>query len=508
MRSEVVIGKIRSVINSEPPTGTGSIALAEPVQTTRHVIDLPAGPLAYRAEAGTLGVRRDDGSALADMFYIAYRAEQTSANFWNEAETTGQSWPRPITFAFGGDLGSPGLWLNIGGLGPRRARARRVQAPALPHELDDNPCTLLSATDLVFIDAPGTGFSRLAPGATQAEAWGVDADADIFARAITRYLTLTDSWQAPRYLLGESYGGTRAAVLAGHLQRQGLDCSGVILLSATLNSAATQPGLDQGYVNLLPSYAATAFHHDKARPAAEEKDFDVFLAQAREFAATRYAQALQRGNRLAEDDEKDIASLLSSYIGLEPALLRRRRLRIDPAVFCRELLAQEGKVVSLLDGRHAADGQYPPGPPAPDPAATVVGSALLAGFHHHLAYDLEYRTALGYRAAGGEAIASAWDWRHAPGGTGRPLPVPNAALDLSAAMHHNPGLRVRVMGGFFDLAAPFAAAEFDVARLHLMPTLAQNVQFNCYTAGHLTYTDNEAVALMASDLRGFYDPAQ
>jgi carboxypeptidase C (cathepsin A) len=506
MQSKTVIEKIRSVIHSESPAETGPTALAEAVQTTRHVIDLPAGPLAYRAEAGPLEVRRDDGSPLADMFYIAYRAERSSS-FWDEVETDRRSWPRPVTFAFGGAPGSPSPWLNIGGLGPRRVPARGPRAAAAPHDLEDNPCTLLSATDLVFIDAPGTGFSRLAADAAPAEAWGVDADADVFARAITRYLTLTDSWQAPRYLLGESYGATRAAVLACQLQRQGLDCDGVILLSPTLNWATTQPGLDQGYVNLLPSYAAAAFHHGKARPEPDEKDFDAFLAQAREFATTRYAQALQLGDRLAEDEEKDIATLMSSYVGLEPALLRRQRLRADPAVFCRELLAEDGKVVGLLDGRHAADGPYPPGAPATDTAATVVGSALLAGFHHHLAYDLDYRTTVAYRAAGAEAIAAAWDWRHAPGGTGRPLPVPNAALDLSAAMHRNPALRVRVIGGFLDLAAPFAAAEFDIGHLHLGPALGHNVQFNWYTAGHLAYTDAEAAALMSSDLRQFYDPA-
>ncbi len=502
MQGKSVFGRIRSVINEESPIEAGSAAPAEAVQTTRHVIDLLDGSLAYYAHTGTVRVHRDDGSALADMFYIAYRAEQ-HANAWGGFETHAQSGPRPITFAFGGGPGSASLWLNIGGLGPRRIppRVPRPTAPA-SHELDDNPCTLLTATDLVFIDAPGTGFSRLAPGATPADAWGVDADADLFARAITRYLTLTDSWQAPRYLLGESYGAARAAVLACHLQRHGLDCDGIVLLSPTLSWAATQPGLDQGYVNLLPSYAAAAFHHGKARPEKDDKDLDAFLAQARKFASTEYAQALQLGDTLPEDDEKDMAKLMSSFVGLEPALLRRRHLRVDPAVFCRELLAEDGKVIGLLDARYTADSHCAPGAPMTDPAATGVSSALLAGFHHHLAYDLEYHTALDYRAVHAEAIAGAWDWPHATPGTARPLP--NATLELSAAIARNPALRVCVMGGFFDLAAPYAGTEFDIGHLHLGPTLRQNVQFSWYIAGHLTYTDDEAVALMASGLRRFY----
>jgi carboxypeptidase C (cathepsin A) len=495
MHSDDVFGKIRSVSNEEYP--------AAAVQSTRHVIDLPAGPLAYRADAGTLHLHRDDGSALADLFFIAYRAEQV-ANAWGTFDANGQPARRPITFAFGGGPGGASLWLNVGGIGPRRVPARVPGTAVVPAVPEDNPWTLLTATDLVFIDAPGTGFSRLAAGATGADALGVDADASLFARAITRYLKANDCWQAPRYLLGESYGATRAAAVACHLQRDGLDCDGVILLSPTLNWAAPQLGLDQGYVSLLPSYAAAAFHHGKARPETDDKDLDSFLAQARKFAATNYAQALQLGDTLPAEAEIAVARVMSSYTGLEPALLRRRRLRVDPAVFCRELLADEGKVIGLLDARCTADSPCAPGAPSTDPAATGVSNALLAGFHHHLTYDLDYRSALDYRAADGEAIASAWDWRHAPGGAGRPLPVPNAALDLSAAMHRNPALRVRVTGGLFDLAAPFAAAEFDISHLHLGPTLRQNVKFNWYAAGHLTYTDDEAAALMASDLRGLY----
>lgn len=493
--------------HDEPPTEEAPATGAEAAVTTRHVLDLPTGALAYRADAGTVRVRRDDGSALADVFYLAYRASP-SANFWWDEEAHGPAWPRPITFAFNGGPGSASLWLNIGGFGPRRAPTRTPQpTPPAPYEFGDNPYTLLPVTDLVFIDAPGTGFSRLSPETRPEEAWGVDQDVDIFARAITRYLTLTGSWQAPRYLFGESYGTARAAALVHRLQNQGLDFNGVILLSAILNWATTQPGLDQGYVNLLPSYAAAAHYHGKA--LREESDIDAFLDTARKFAATQYAQALQVGDALPEAVEEAIAVKLSGYIGLDPALLRRKRLRVEMEDFRRELLADAGKVIGRFDARFTAESHYTIGTgafdPATDDAATAgVNAAHLAGFHHHLANDLGYRSDLHYRPLYNVAIEGAWDWRHKAPGIDEPLSVPNVSLDLSAAMRRNPALRVLVMGGVFDLATPFAGAEFDVSHLHLGPSLRPNVQFKWYKSGHMTFVDEEAAALMSSDLRGFY----
>jgi carboxypeptidase C (cathepsin A) len=498
---------------------------AESAVTTRHVLDLPAGPLTYRATAGTMRVLRDDGSALADMFFLAYHGEP-GTNYWGKSQPFGRDSQRPLTFAFNGGPGSASMRLNVGGFGPRRAPAKAPQpTPPAPYELGDNPYSLLPVTDLVFIDAPGTGFSRVADGARPEDTWGVDQDADIFARAITRYLTLSGSWQAPRYLFGESYGAARAAVLARVLQDQGLDINGVILLSAVLNRAAVQPGLDQGYVNLLPSYAAAARYHgkgsqhsasqdsapqdsapqDTAHDDGAPHDMVAFLAEARKFAATQYAQALQLGDTLPEAEEEAVAKQLSGYIGLDPSLLRRKRLRVEVEDFRRELLAEDGKVIGRLDARSTSPAGYALGGDAGDPATAGVNSAHLAGFHQHLARELSYLSDLDYRPLGNAAIECAWDWRHKAPGTDEPLPVPNVALDLAAAMRRNPALRVLVMGGVFDLASPFGGAEFDVSHLYLNSAHRKNVQFKWYKSGHMTFVDEEAIALMSGDLRGFYE---
>ena len=458
---------------------------------TRHV---HTNGLRYEAQAGTLRIRRDDHSPLADVFYLAYRADTEA--------------PRPLTFLFNGGPGSASLWLNVGGFGPKRAPTRTPQAtPPAPYQFGDNPYTLLVTSDLVFLDAVETGFSRLVDGAKPDEVWGVDQDVEAFARAITRYLTITDSWGAPRYLFGESYGTTRAAALVHRLQNLGLDFNGVILLSALLNWATAQPGVDQGYVNLLPSYAATARYHGRATP--EPLSLTDFLDEVRDFAQGDYAHALQLGDRLPPEAEQAVAARLAGYLGLDVAELRRRKLRVEMEDFRRLLLEADGKVVGRFDSRFVADHQHVLGTgsadPATDDAATAgVNSAHLSSFHRHLADDLGYRSELQYRHLYNMTISRAWDWRHKAPGIDQPLPVPDVSLDLSAALRRNPNLGVCVMGGIYDLATPFLGAEYDIAHLYLAPSLRANVRFSWYESGHMTFVDEKAVAELAGDLASFY----
>jgi len=477
----------------------------EPRVTTQHAIDLPDGRrLDYQATAGTVRVSRDDGSALADVFYLAYRAGSDAA--------------RPVTFLFNGGPGSASLWLNIGGFGPRRVPTLTPRAtPPAPYAFGDNPHTLLSVSDLVFVDAVGTGYSRLAGDGRADEVWGVDQDVDVFARAILRYLTITASWQAPRYLFGESYGTSRAAALVHKLQNLGADFNGVIMLSTLLNWATTQPGIDQYYINLLPSYAAAAWYHGCVRhgraPQGRARRAGLplaeFLAGAREFASGEYASALQRGDRLPPAAEQAVAARLAELTGLDVTWLLKKKLRIEMEDFRRELLARDGKLVGRFDARFVADHQYVTGTgasdPATDDAATAgVNSAHLSGFHHHLAADLGYRSDLHYRPLHNVTIAAAWDWRHKAPGIDAPLQVPNVALDLSAAMRRNPALRVYIMGGVFDLSTPFAGAEFDISHLFLSERLRSNVRFSWYESGHMTFVDEKVLPVMAADLARFY----
>lgn len=454
----------------------------------------------YQAGAGTVIVRDDEHRPLASVFYISYVAERTP----DEPR-------RPVTFFFNGGPGSASLWLNIGGFGPKRAPTRTPEAtPPAPYVVGDNPHSLLAQSDLVFIDAPGTGYSRLLGDATPAELWGVDQDVDAFARAITRYLTITNNWNAPRFLFGESYGTTRAAALVHKLQNQGLDFNGVVLLSTMLNWGENHLGADQGFINMLPSFAASAWYHGRAR--TEATSLDVFLDEVRDFAQGPFAEALQRGDRLAVDKERLVAAQLSAYIGLDEEMLVKNRFRIGMEQYRYALLADEGRVIGRFDTRFTADHQYVVGngshDPATNDAATAgVNSAHLSTFREHLVSDIGFRSELHYRHLYNMPISRAWNWYHKAPGIDAPSPVPDVSIDLSAALRRNTKLKVYVMGGYYDLATPFFGAEFDISHLYLAPALRDNVRFSFYESGHMTFVDEGEIVRMKRDLDSFYADA-
>ncbi|WP_228726809.1 S10 family peptidase [Novosphingobium aureum] len=451
----------------------------------------------YTATAGTLTVRDDDAQAVASMFYTAYTRPAAKG-----------APKRPVTFFFNGGPGSASLWLNIGAFGPRRApTATPDPTPPAPYALVDNPHTLLDKSDLVFIDAVGTGYSRAIGAASGKDFWGVDPDVDSFARAITRYLTITDHWNAPRFLFGESYGTTRAASLVYRLQNQGLDFNGVVLLSTYLNSATGAPGVDIADINFLPTLAATAWYHN--RSATHPAQLDSYLAEVRAFALGDYASALLRADGLSPDEEQAIAQRMSGYTGLSVPYLLANHLRVGMEAFREELLADRSLIVGRFDTRFVGPKSYTVGGGAMDPAtndaATAgVNSAHLSTYRQHLADEIGYRTDLQYRPLYNMVISANWDHRHRAPGMNGLLNSPNTALDLAAAMQRNANLKVLVMGGVYDLATPFAQAEFDISHLYLLPDRRANLAFKHYESGHMTYVDEAVAGQMKVDLDAFY----
>jgi len=485
---------------TEPAAATDAASGAETFTSRRHRLTAGERTLEYTAGAGTVIVRDDDHAPLASVFYTSYVADREEG-----------SAPRPVTFLFNGGPGSASLWLNIGGFGVKRAPTSTPRAtPPAPYACGDNPHTLLTASDLVFIDAPGTGYSRLIGDATPAQLWGVDQDVDAFAKAITRWLTITNNWNAPRFLFGESYGTTRAAALVHRLQNQGLDFNGVVLLSTVLNWGESNLGGPREYINLLPSYASTAWYHGKAR--TEHGELEPLLVEARAFAQGPFATALLQGDLITAADEDEVAEQMSALVGLDPAYLKKHHLRIGMEQYRYALLADEGRVIGRFDTRFTAEHQYVVGggshDPATDDAATAgVNSAHLSTYRAHLVDDIGYTSDLHYRHLHNMPISRAWDWKHKAPGIDAPQLVPDVSLDLSAAVRRNPSLRVFVMGGHYDLATPFFGPELDVAHLYLAPSLRENIRFTFYESGHMTFVDEEAVVRMKRDLDEFYRDA-
>ena len=477
--------------------GDSDIATApifEARSVTSHTATIDGRKLAYTATAGTLTIRDDDGKPTASLFYVAY--------------TTGNGDARPVTFLYNGGPGSSSMWLHMGSLGPVRVRTDSPQPTrGAPFQMVANSDSLLDKSDLVFLDAPGAGFSRPL-GDTKLQAlWGTDADIDAFSRGIERYLTVNDRWNSPKFIFGESYGTTRSAGLAYRLGQDGVQLNGVVLLSSILNYGRRSPGFDQELINYIPSYAATAaFHHRLANPPA---DLPAFLAQARDWARGPYAQALAQGQDLSDAQRQAIAQQLASYTGLSVRFVLDSDLRIDLSRFRKELLRDQRRTLGRYDSRFTgidvdagADG------PEYDPSDAGIRGDFVSSFHHYLAHDLNYTTSLVYRPSYSSPSLK-WDFDHRPPGSRGAGPTNNAdvALDLSAAMRENPHLLVYSLNGLYDMATPFFGTEYDLGHMQIDRSLRANLRFAYYPSGHMVYLNTDALHTMKTDLARFYDDA-
>ena len=468
--------------------------IGEVRKVTHHTAVIGGRPLAYTATAGTLTIRDDEGKPTLSMFYVAYTAGD------------GRDTHRPVTFMYNGGPGSSSMWLHMGSLGPVRV-ATDSPAPThpAPYAIVDNNDSLLDKSDLVFLDAPGAGFSRPLGDTRLAAFWGTDPDIDTFARGIERYLTLYDRWNSPKVIFGESYGTTRSAGLAYRLQQDGAQLNGVVLLSSILNYGRRDPGFDQELINYLPSYAAAAaYHHRLATPPA---DVPAFLREVRDFARGPYALALAQGHDLDAAQRQAIAQKLAAYTGLTPAYILEADLRVTPQRFRKELLRDQRLTLGRYDARFTGYDVDAAGEnPEYDPSDTGITGAFVSAFHHYLTVDLGYTTDLAYRPTFYSAGIQ-WDFRHRPPGTRSDFEINNAdvALDLSAAMRQNPHLQLYSLNGIYDFATPFFGTEYDLGHMQLDPAVKGNIRFAYYPSGHMVYLNTEALKSMKADLARYYD---
>ena len=475
--------------------GDSDVATApirEARRVTRHTATIGGRAVAYTATAGTLTIRDDDGKPIASMFYTAY--------------TTGGA-RRPLTFFYNGGPGSSTLWLHMGSLGPVRVFTDSPQATRnAPFRYGDNNESLLDTSDLVFIDAIGTGFSRPLGDTKLEKFWGTDPDIDAFARGIERYLTANQRWNSPKFIFGESYGTTRSAGLSYRLQQDGVQLNGVVLLSSILNYGRRDPGFDQELINYVPTFAAVAAYHHRASFTGDEA---AWLRQVRDWARGPYALALAKGQDLSAPERQAIASQMSAYTGLSTRFILDSDLRVDAGAFRKELLRDQHRTLGRYDGRFtgidvnaAADStEY-------DPSDTGITGAFVSSFHDYLARDLGYETQLTYRPTYYQNGLQ-WDFKHRPPGARGQYGTNTAdvALDLSAAMRENPSLQVYSLNGLYDMATPFFGTEYDLGHMQLDPTLHPNLHFAYYPSGHMVYLNPEALKLMKADLVAYYAAA-
>jgi len=480
-------------LKSAAPANTTA---APPQKSVTHgSVTVNGETIRYTATAGSIILKDDKGAPTASMFYIAYTKDGANAN------------KRPLTFAYNGGPGGSSVLVNIGGFGPMRVQTTdAMPTPPPPYQFKGNPYSLLDKTDLVFIDAVGTGFSKPLGKASGKDFWGVDQDVKSFGEFIENYITENNRWNSPKFVLGESYGTPRSAMLANWLQQNGIALNGVILLSSILNFNDEfwfqPPGSnDLSYELYLPSYAAVAWYHNHLpnKPA----DLPAFLEQVRQFALGEYAQALEAGDSISAAQEDAVIARLHAYTGLSETYLREAKLRVLPARFMKQLLRDQGRTVGRFDARFEGidfdnAGEYPDN----DASSSAIFPAVVTVFHNYLLNDLKYKSGADYEFLNYK-VNRAWDWHHMI--DGQKLPVPDTLPDLRDAMTQNPHLQVFSGNGYFDLATPFFKTEYELNHMGLDPSLQNHIHFGYYGDGHMLYLHTAALAKLHADLDRFYD---
>ncbi len=510
-------------------TGTPATPAPVPVadSTTEGSVTVGGQAIAYKAVAGTLTVGSTDAQdatldfegkllpdsglkpldkdkpeeeqATARMFYVAYFKKDATAE------------QRPVTFIYNGGPGSATMWLHMGAFGPRRVMTPDTEhQEGAPYKIVNNDFSLMDASDLVFIDAPGTGFSRIF-GKDKAKAfWGVDPDAHAFDRFIRRFLTKYERWNSPKYLLGESYGTPRSAVLSALLEN--VDLNGIVLLSQILSfdnvsdGAKFNPGSDEAVALALPTYAATAYYHKKlpSEPAALEP----FLAEVEQYALGDYMSAMLQGSDLGAARKQAVAEKLHGYTGLPVALLLKANLRISGGMFEKDLQLDEDTTTGRLDSRYKGPDLDPLSEEAEyDPQSNAISAAYTAAINSYVRKELKYGEQQTYVPGAYADAGFSWDFRHqvpngppADQGFGG---ATNVMPDLAYAMKSNPRMKVMLAGGYYDLATPFFEGMYEMHHLQIPDKMQTNISYHYYQSGHMVYVNEGVLKQFHADVAAF-----
>jgi carboxypeptidase C (cathepsin A) len=515
------LAAVHAQTNAQKPAATINIEAAKPdasaepqhfnpeQQASKGSVTVGGHVINYDAYAGTLVVHTKDWDDVpqntekdaktpeASMFYVAY------------FKSDNQGAPRPVTFLYNGGPGSSTVWLHMGAFGPRRVvTADDTHTPAAPYSVVNNDYSPLDVTDLVFIDAPGTGFSRIAGKDREKAFYGVDPDAYAFADFISQFLTKYGRWNSPKYLFGESYGTTRSALLANILETEReVDFNGVMLLSEILNFDLSadgpefNPGIDLPYELALPTYAATAWYHHKLPDAHPE--LAPLLAEVEHFATTDYAQALAAGSSLPPDQRDAIAAKLHAYTGLPVDYIKKANLRIDGGEFEKNLQDEADLTTGRLDTRFSGPTLDPLSKEAEyDPQSAAIGSAYVSAFNDYVRKDLKYGENKIFKPE--IDVSKSWDFLHQPPNSPVPLPqTTNVMPDLANAMKYNPDLKIMLNAGYFDLATPFYEGIYELQHLQIPAKLENNIEFHFYQSGHMVYAHEASLKQLHDNVAAF-----
>ena len=466
---------------------------------SKHTVRVGGEEIAYSVVTGTLVLKEESTERekefegekpKAEFFFVAY----TKDGITDKAA-------RPLTFSFNGGPGSSSVWMHMGLLGPRRVVLEYDgELPKPPYQLTDNEFSLLDQTDLVFIDPVSTGYSRPVEGEKAKDFHGFKKDIESVGDFIRLYTTRYGRWLSPKFLIGESYGTTRAAGLSGYLQeRHGLYLNGIMLISAVLNFQTIDftPGNELPYVLFLPSYAAAAWYHHALRI---RRPLQKLLAEVQEFAINEYAPALMKGNDLPRRERAAIVEKLARYTGLSAEYIERSNLRIPDLRFFKELLRSRGRVIGRLDSRFLAiDRDSIADGTMLDPLLNNIIGPYTATFNDYVRSELKFEKDIPYEVMTGNVHP----WSYAE----HENQFVYVSETLRQAMSANPHLKVFVANGYYDLGTPYFATEYTFNHLGLDESLREHIEMAYYEAGHMMYIHMPALEALKTDLANFIKKA-
>ena len=467
---------------------------------TKHTVVIDGKAVAYTATVGEMMINKPNEEPGAFVFYVAYTRDDARDKS-----------ARPLTFAYNGGPGSSSVWLHLGGLGPRRvAMDDEGISGAPPYGLADNPFSIIDVTDLVMIDPVSTGYSRPLPGENKSQFHGLQEDAEAVGEFIRLYVTKNERWASPKFLLGESYGTTRSAALAGVLQGRthGMFLNGIILVSSVLDFATIRfaPGDPRPYVLFLPHYTATAWYHKKLPADLQSKPLAEVLDAARAFALDEYLPALLKGNRLSPASYEDVARKTAAFSGLRLEYVKQSNLKVPHSRFVKELMRDESRSVGRLDSRILGRDAEAAGDGVDfDPSSAALMGSFSTRLNHYLRTELKYEKDIPYAIYGN---VQPWNFSMPSpdqraffrgGMTG----MPDVTETLRRAMAENPHLRVFCANGYYDGATPFFGTEYTFAQIGFHGEFKDRVEMGYYEAGHMMYIHKPSIVQFKKDIAGF-----
>jgi carboxypeptidase C (cathepsin A) len=454
--------------------------LKETTSVTKHTIAVGGQPVRYTATAGTLLLRDDKDKPIASFFYVYYAKD----------DVTDRS-KRPIVYSFNGGPGTASVWMHMGFTGPRRVlyddEGMMLQPP---FRLVDNEYSILDVADIVYIDPVGTGYSKMAPGEDPHKFHGTLDDIRSVGDFIRLWTTRYQRWESPKFVIGESYGTTRASGVAGYLQQaHQLFLNGVILVSMTdLN---VDSGTDLDYALVLPHYTATAWYHKALVPELQSKPLAEVLKQSEQYAMGAYLSALVKGDRIAAAERQEVAASVARLAGLTPEYVINSNLRVDRGRFRKELLRAKGVTVGRLDSRYTGHDRDAAGDEIEfDSALESWNGPFAATINQYFRNELNWQTDQKYNIWG-----DVRPWRRDE--------QANVGEMLRRAMAGNPYLKVLILEGYYDGATDPFTAEYTISHLDPSGELKGRFAFAFYESGHMMYVRKAALAKAKQDLAAF-----